>query len=221
MVKRICPKCNDVFDRKSNYEFHINRKFDCLQNKINLHTQFNQSDILNQTNIKDNLSLCQIVPFCAEIVPNRAELSTNNKKIQNSTINFKHKNILINENNVSTITNITKEIKEIKEIKETNKINKSNDFCCYYCNKKYSSNSTFIRHLKINCKVKKENDYEKENIFKILLNNDKQYKKELKYHKEEIKLHKNEVNELKITNTSLMDKIDKLILSNSTTKIIN
>ena len=33
MVKRICLKCNAVFDRKFNYERHINRVFDCSTNK--------------------------------------------------------------------------------------------------------------------------------------------------------------------------------------------
>ena len=31
MVLYQCPKCNMVFNRKSNYDTHINKKFDCGQ----------------------------------------------------------------------------------------------------------------------------------------------------------------------------------------------
>ena len=75
---------------------------------------------------------------------------------------------------------------------------------CSFCNKKLSSKSALTRHIKDNCKVKKEKENEKETIFKLLLEKDKQ-------HKEEIKLHKEEVNELKKQNKLLLDKIDKLI----------
>jgi ribosomal protein L40E len=29
MVKRYCLKCNAEFNRKSHYDYHINKKFDC------------------------------------------------------------------------------------------------------------------------------------------------------------------------------------------------
>ena len=177
MVKRICHKCYAVFDRKSNYDFHINRKFDCSQNKD-----------------KENgdLNPCQNMPFCAELVLKYAKISTNEPKNQNLTQN-KHKfNDIINVDN--------------------NLINKNEDFedlidlelCCYYCNKNFSSKSTLTRHQKYNCKVKKNNDEEKENIFKLLLEKDKQ--------------HKEEVNELKKQNKLLMDKIDKLINNKNNAK---
>ena len=88
-------------------------------------------------------------------------------------------------------------------------IDDGNFFCCF-CSKSYSSKGNLTKHLK-NCKIKKENDDEKENIFKLLLEKDKQ-------HKEEIKLHKEEVNELKKQNKLLLDKIDKLINMKSDSK---
>ena len=41
--------------------------------------------------------------------------------------------------------------------------------CCRYCLKKFSKNSNLTRHLKDYCKVKKQHDEEKEDIFKRLL----------------------------------------------------
>ena len=75
----------------------------------------------------------------------------------------------------------------------------SNDasFCCSYCNKKYSSKYNLSRHINDSCKIKKNTCIEKENIFKLLLEKDKQ--KEI------------EINELKKQNKILTEKIDKLI----------
>ena len=125
--------------------------------------------------LNDDIMGFQNMPNNAVFVPNYAENGTNN--IYKDKIEIKQSNM-----------NINKEI-EIK--------------CCY-CDNIFSSKSTLTRHQKVNCKIKKENDNEKENIFKLLLEKDKQYK-------EELKLHKEEVSELKKQNQLLMDKIDKLI----------
>jgi len=155
MVNRCCPKCNAIFDRKSSYDKHLNKKFDCSQNK--------------NTNIKIDNNL----PIFAEICQN-----------------------------------------EKKPIKEQNNLNTDNldsvNLSCSYCNKNYSSKYTLARHVNGNCKIKKENDNQKENIFKLLLDKDKQ--------------NKEEINELKKQNKLLMDKLDKLIKTNNKikpSKIIN
>ena len=91
------------------------------------------------------------------------------------------------------------------DVQQSSISNESNvNYSCSYCNKTYSSKYTLSRHLNGSCKIKKNNDNEKENIFKLLLEKDK-------FHKEEIKLHKEELNELKKQNKYLMEKIDKLI----------
>ena len=140
MVKRYCPKCNAEFDRKSSYEKHINKKYDCSPIK------------------EENTEIC--------------------KKLQ--------------------------EICKVeKNVQKNNEIN----FSCSYCNKKYSSKYTLSRHLENGCKIKKEKDEEKENIFKLLLEKEKQ--------------HKEEVKELKKQNKLLMDKIEKLINLKDNSKTTN
>lgn len=166
MVKRYCPKCNAEFDRKSSYEKHINKKYDCSPIK---------------------------------------EENTENKEI---------------------CKNLQEICKEEKNVQKNNEIN----LCCSYCNKKYSSKYTLSRHLDNGCKIKKENDTQeilqsnisgahqknaniflgceqKENIFKLLLEKDKQ--------------HKEEVKELKKQNKLLMDKIEKLINLKENSKTTN
>ena len=88
MVKRICYKCNAVFDRKHCYDRHINRKFDCSQNRDK------QTDDKDEE--KGDLNPCQNMPFCAELVPNYAENSINKQKIQNFAQNIPKFNDIIN-----------------------------------------------------------------------------------------------------------------------------
>ena len=76
-------------------------------------------------------------------------------------------------------------------------INQDNNFSCSHCKKKFSSKSTLNRHQKDNCKVKKNIDIEKENIFKLLLDKDKEKDKK--------------INDLEKQNKLLMNKINKLI----------
>ena len=173
MVKRQCPKCKAQFDRKSHYDYHINRKNECVPN----------DEIQDENN---------------EVFQNFPNLSKNFPNFSKSFQNFPN----------TDLTNLDDE----KCDEETNITNP--DFNCSFCLKSYSSKGNLVKHLK-NCKVKKENDDEKEQIFKLLLEKDKQHKEELYHHREEIKLHKEEVNELKKQNKLLMDKIDKLIKTTS------
>jgi hypothetical protein len=184
MVKRQCPKCNALFDRKSHYDYHINRKFDCSKKKV----------IDN-----DEINLCQNMLFCAEIMPKYAKLGTKtNLEVENEKTPDKNE-----ENHLN------------------NQVFKYQDLCCQYCKKNFSSKSTLTRHLKSNCKVKKENDEEKENIFKLLLEKDLQHKEELKNHKEEMEELKKQNKLIEKQNKLLMDKIDKLIQIKDNPKISN
>jgi len=149
MVYRKCPKCQAIFDRKSNYDKHINKKFDCSQN-------------IKKTN--KTTVIIQNIPIQFQNIPQ------NSKKKEN-----------INQN-------ISNEL-----IHQT----------CGFCFKSYSNKGNLTKHLKT-CRVKKEKDDEKENIFKLLLEKDKKKDKEIK--------------ELKEQNKLLMKKIDNLINLNSSSK---
>jgi hypothetical protein len=199
MVQRKCPKCDAIFDRKSTYDYHINKVFDCSTKKSN---QENLSEKKNCDNtyfndLSEYAKICQNMPFCAETVPKYAENSTK--------INLEIKN---------------------EENLENNVVLNYQDLCCQYCKKNFSSKSTLTRHLKSNCKIKKENDEEKENIFKLLLEKDFQYKEELKNHKEEMeelkkqnKMFEEQNKKFEKQNKMLMDKIDKLINTKNNVKL--
>ncbi len=114
--------------------------------------------------------------------------------VQDSSRNMQNE-IFIKQNHINILKSDDVDLAEI------------NIFLCSFCNKNYSSKSTLARHLKNNCKIKKNNDIEKENIFKFLLEKDKQ--KDI------------EINELKKQNKILINKIDKLISLKKHSKTIN
>jgi hypothetical protein len=182
MVQRRCPKCYAIFDRKSTFDKHINRKFDCSQNK-------NKLDDKN-----DDLDQIQNIP--KKIIPK-------NPNPEYSIIDFEIPNI-----------NPENKINEYEDHPDYNiEIEENNTLICEFCTKSYSSKSNLNKHLKV-CKVKKTNDEEKENIFKLLLEKEKQYEEEVDELK---KQNKKEVNELKKQNKLLMDKINNSI-NNSISK---
>jgi hypothetical protein len=168
MVKRICSKCNAEFYRKSNYDKHINKKFDCRQ--ITSETNELEKEKM------DDLNMCDFVQDLCSFVQDE-------KILQN--------NIIIGQTNSPNISK-----SNFPDLLETNNYSmgiSENKLCCSYCNKNYSSKSTLARHLLNNCKIKKDNENEKENIFKMLLERDKR------------------IDELEKQNKILIEKIDKLI----------
>jgi hypothetical protein len=185
MVQRQCPKCNALFDRKSHYDYHINRKTDCNRNKNNI--------------IDENGNSIEI-----QNIPKYSILNPEYSKMDFT---------IPNNNPNNKINDDEDELSEIREVGEIDDY-----IVCGFCLKSYSSKSNLNKHLKV-CKVKKTNDLEKENIFKLLLEKDKHKEKQIeelkKYNEEIIKHNKDEVNELKKQNKLLMDKINKLMKTNS------
>ena len=176
MVKRYCPKCNAEFNQKGHFDYHINRKYDC---SINSNLSIDLKDEKTE-----NLNICQNLPKFAKICQNQ-KINENLIKPNNSIIFKSDKLDLTEINNLSINTN-------------------DMNYCCSFCNKKYSSKYTLSRHLKDICKIKKDTEIEKENIFKLLLEKDKQKEFEINELKKQNKIFEKQ-------NKILMDKIDKLI----------
>src|SRR3990167_4891992 len=95
MVQRICLKCNLIFDRKSTFDFHINKKFDCGSKKE--HTD----DLINETN--KVLNICENLPKFAEICQNLPKFAKNTKNTKKKIFNKKNDNINIKKINYSDI----------------------------------------------------------------------------------------------------------------------
>jgi hypothetical protein len=175
MVKKICEKCGLEFYKTSNYKRHLNKKYNCIVIR----------DEMEPSN--SDLEICRNLQKFAEInkAPIMEPLNINN------SFNLKNK-IDICETNLQINSEILKTEQISINVKKSN-----NNYSCIYCNNKFSSKYTLSRHLNDNCKIKKQNEKDKENIFKFLLDKDKKKDKE--------------INELKKQNKLLMDKLDKLI----------
>jgi len=192
-----CPKCNVIFNKKSNLTRHINKKFDCSL-KGNKNNNLNELTEINQ--ISPNLTKIN------QIWRNLTELNCNSNTDE----------IFLKEPNYSNILK-----SDFDDLTETNYNYNSNTdeniFCCSFCNKKMVNKYSLLRHLKDRCKVKKSIDEEKENTFKILLEIDKKKDDEINELKKQNKLFEEQ-------NKILMSKIDKLInmkCNSKPSKIIN
>jgi hypothetical protein len=86
---------------------------------------------------------------------------------------------------------------------EENNIN----MCCKFCGAYYNRKDNLKRHMEKFCKVKKIQDEEKENIFKILLAKDEE-NKELKESNKELKEYIKRITDM---NLDLNNKVNKLI----------
>ena len=168
MVIYICDKCSKEFDRKSSYNYHINRFTPC-------------NDDNNIININNNRLTHLIVNSEVNSMPknaNNAEINANNAEINanNAEINAKYDNnfyaLEINDDN----TKIDKVLIHHK-------------YLCNYCNKNFTQIGTLKRHLLKRCKVRKE-ELQKQEAAK---NNDTQEELFLKMFSE----LKEENNELK------------------------
>ena len=171
MVHRKCSKCNALFDRKSTYDYHINKVFDCSTNIIKQVNKNNEKSC-NDTflnNLPEFTEINQNLPELARIYQNLPKLAQ----------------------------------EQLNQNLEENNLNNKN-FSCSYCHKIFTTKYTLKRHLNGICKIKKDNDEEKENIFKLLLEKDKQKEIEINELKKQNKLFEKQ-------NKILMDKIDKLI----------
>ena len=186
-----CPKCNVIFNKKSNLTRHLNKIFDCSK-KVNTSDNFDEIAKIS-TNLQKLAEISTNLHELAQVKFN----SNNNENILKSEFDDI---IEINDDIIETNDNINLE---------------QNIFCCSFCNKKLSSKYILLRHMKDYCKVKKENDEEKENIFKSLLEKDKKKDMEITELKKQNELFEKQ-------NKILMDKIDKLININlKSSKTIN
>ena len=191
MVYYPCPKCNAIFNKKSNFISHTKRIYDCSQ----------------KVNKDDNLQeLTEIHKISQKLTKKSQNFTEINKNSQNFTeINKNSQNFTEFDLNLLKTNFI--DLTEIDEYSNTDEIK----FYCSFCNKKLINKYSLLRHMNENCKVKKANDKEKENTFKTLLERDKQKEIEINELKKQNKIFEEQ-------NKILMDKIDKLINIKSSLK---
>ncbi len=180
MVFYPCPKCNVIFNKKSNFISHTNRVFDCSI-KVNKRLKTHELTEINKNSQK------------------LTEINKNSQKLTE-----------INDN-PQILTEMNLALNDFLNPDEST-------FCCSYCNKKLVNKYSLLRHINESCKVKKANDEEKENTFKMLLEKDKQKDMEINQLKKQNELFEKQNKIFEKQNKMLMEKINKLINMKDNTK---
>lgn len=200
-----CPKCNKIFDRKYNLDIHLNKKFDCSLKKINKIVIQDAEKIISDPfqnfpkNIQNFPNTEKITENIFSVIekPNYNDIFKSDFNSSNSDSDIIKNDIIMNGGS-DNFESLKSDVLEDKNM----------CFCCNFCSKCYSSKGNLTKHLKI-CKIKKNDDNDKENLFKLLLEKEKN--------------NQMEIVELKKQNNILLKKIDNLIKNNNskTSQITN
>lgn len=190
MKEFICPKCNKVFNKKSNYNYHVfKRKTSCMRN-------FKHKNISTNLKIKPKMAekynihfLCPIcfISFTRKDNLNRhtksfhklKKLPPENAEIM-KIVNFPKIDTIgsVNESIININNTFNKGIKNLRtneqggkfvaQKKHKNALNLAsrkstiNGYLCEYCEKTFTLKSSLCRHLKNYCKVLKTKRKEEE-----------------------------------------------------------
>ena len=111
MVTHICDRCHHIFNRKSVYDRHINRKFKCKIVELNKNTLEEQLEKNGQDSVLDLLllELKKVKKECNEISQQNMKLEKDNKKLLkhlNETVNGNNGNMIVSNGNNGTIMNV-------------------------------------------------------------------------------------------------------------------
>ena len=180
MVTYCCNKCNKVFNRKSNYDYHINKKKPCKNNEPN-DPNNSQCEPKNNDDII-NTNLYQNIPIHTTQLPH----------------------------NTTQLPQIITLIAQNNDLQQTVLIKVKNR--CIYCKKEFSRLDSLNRHISEYCKIKINQDNQKEDLLQKLV-------KEMAEIKEDMKRKDEEISKLKLENKIYVQKIGKQ--QNNNTNIEN
>lgn len=172
MVNYTCKNCKKIFNKKSNFDYHItDRKRPCSSDIIEIapkSTDFppDSSQILsisshfppNSSQFLSNPS--QFPPNSSQIPPNSSQieqyinpLNKTNQTKTNCNFNIVEKTDILNKNSITDIL-----IKGFEDLKNKNLKILIDNKTCIYCDKKFTRTDNLNRHLLKSCKTKKNCD---------------------------------------------------------------
>jgi hypothetical protein len=143
MVLYNCKQCFKEFKQKSNYMSHLNRKNPCKKRST------------------------EIAPSSTEIAPSSTEIELSSTEIELSSTEIAPSSTEIELSSTEIELSSTEISLSSTEITSNNNIN---NHICIYCSISVTRHSSLIRHIKYNCKLKKQDDNYKETIYQKLLN---------------------------------------------------
>lgn len=99
MKVRVCPKCSKEFTKKSNYEYHVNRKIPCVK----LNSSENEQNFSNNESNPSNLSFQDLIQQLQSQIraQNEQIQALKNEIVNNNSQHFSHIKDAEISNNVS------------------------------------------------------------------------------------------------------------------------
>ena len=221
MVLYKCNRCSKIFYHKNDYNKHIKRKNPC---KINPHklTQsggfvpqkngenltcsgcnktFSRQDTLTRHTMryckpKQQSENCAVFPHSdLRTSPQYILYDYDNDQIVCS-YDFRDDSVFSPQKPQKTLKTEFSPQKTISPIDEE-------DLICNFCQKTFTRNDNLIRHINKYCKVKKQDDMNKEILFRKLINDMESLKKENKQIMNENNQLKKQINHIEIKNNNI------------------
>lgn len=236
MVLYQCNKCKKVFNRKSHYDYHVyKRKFPCLQEGIIVESK--DDSFSNPNNKKVNLYSDKKEPkfFCSNCditFATKSNLNRHNKRFHESENKDLEKNLSIFNNlqTAETQTNVTVQDSTIQQPillePPTNSTNTNilktpqsehdrtqdpkSDTRCNYCFSTFATKSSLNRHIDKYCKVKKQVEQEKQEIFNKLIEQLQKQNHHMEQQAEQMKAIKEQNKEIREQNKKHQKEIKTL-----------
>jgi hypothetical protein len=206
-----CTYCNKIFDRKSNYEDHNNRKKSCFDIEKNAEKLQKNCRKLQKT-AENEVFFAEKRGFLEEKKLNFTEKQLNFSEKQP---NFTEKQLIFSNNPPENLINLNCGIK-LNQISTETLAYYMERYQCGYCLKHYTRKNTIKNHIKDSCKVKKEIEKKRELIFEDLKLKELEKENQILKLKEEIK---KENYEMKKDYEKKINKLEKKLEKQA--KIIN
>ena len=191
MVNYVCLRCNYKTTLKSNFVRHIRRKNICKYINKDVSQEYIYDLYFNSKKKMNFITEYKVNPIESKLNPNESKLNPNESKLNPKWQKTNEKSQKTNKNDSKTNDNDSKTNENDSKTNENDFVNQKNKYICKFCEKKYSTSSNLCRHLKY-CNLKRDNNQEYDNLFKLvnLLNEqlrekDKQYNKKLDEQKKE------------------------------------
>jgi hypothetical protein len=211
-----CDVCNKIFKQKSHYDYHINRKFPCKNKNLyedSMDINQKKSDGKIDDNKIDDNKIDDDKIDDAKIDDAKIDDKINDDKINDDKIND---NKINDDKIVDDKKIITDEIDKVNEVDEIDgmviSINKSaKKHKCEYCEYPFTRSDSLNKHLAGRCKVKKQLDNQKEDIFLKISEEINMLKKQNEESQKEINMLKKQNEELRKTQHKNLNKNPQIL----------
>lgn len=213
MVRHTCKKCGKSFSHKAPYDYHVNKKkIPCSGYSLN-------SNSPNNSQTSSILVQKYYCSSCNRSFANKSNLNKHNRRFHPSTERTNSRTKFIEHSELDADNQTNKNCRDLTMHKKSsfqvltnsctkkttfdtfsalnNTINEKSTITCNYCHKTFTRNSSLNRHIDNVCKVKKQIDQEKHEIFTNLVKQLERQNQQMEKQNKEIKQLKKEISSFK------------------------